>query len=153
MIAEVTPDSSTYQSPPLRFEAGTPIIASAIALKPALDFIESIGRPAIAAHEHTLLTQATEALLRIPGLRILGQAPEKGPILTFTVDGIHPLDLATFLDLKNVAVRSGHLCAQPAMKSFGLTAAVRASFGLYNTSEEVERFVQALSQSVNDLRR
>lgn len=152
MITEVTQNSSIYQPPPLRFEAGTPILASAIALKPALDFIESIGRSAIAAHEQALLTQASDHLLRIPGLRILGQAPEKGPLLTFTIDGIHPLDLATFLDLKNVAVRSGHLCAQPAMKFFGLTTAVRASFGLYNTSNEVDRFVEALRQSVNELR-
>ena len=141
MIEHVDLAQSTYQAPPLRFEAGTPIIASAIALKAALDFVVQHRNP---ERERQLLARATERLSEFKGLRILGTAPQKGPIVTFTIHGQHPLDIATFLDLKNIAVRSGHLCAQPLLKVFGLKHAVRASFGIYNTIEEVDRFVDAL---------
>lgn len=151
MIARVDLDRTTYAAPPLRFEAGTPLIGGVIALKTALDFIESIGRSNIASHEDALLRCATVQLAAIPGLRILGTAPEKGPILTFQIEGVHPLDLATFLDLKHIAIRSGHLCAQPAMRAFGLEAAARASFGIYNTLDEVDRFCEALQDAVRNL--
>jgi cysteine desulfurase/selenocysteine lyase len=144
MIARVDLDRTSYAAPPLRFEAGTPLIGGVIALKAALDFIEDIGRDRIAFHEDALLRRATGQLSEIPGLRIIGTSPNKGPILTFQIEGIHPLDLATFLDLKNIAIRSGHLCAQPALRAFGLDAAARASFGLYNTLEEVDRFCEAV---------
>ena len=147
MISRVDLDRTSYAAPPLRFEAGTPLIAGVIALKSALDFIEEVGKEKIAQHEDALLHHATEKLSRLPHLRILGTAPEKGPIITFHIEGIHPLDLATFLDLNHIAIRSGHLCAQPAMRAFGLEAAARASFGIYNTVEEVDRFLEAVEKA------
>jgi cysteine desulfurase/selenocysteine lyase len=140
MIEQVELDHTTYQAPPLRFEAGTPMIGAVIALKAALEFIEQHRK-----HE-SLVDYATEKLLNIPNLKIIGTAPEKGPILTFHIDGIHPLDLATLLDLENIAIRSGHLCAQPLLRKYGLTAAARASFGIYNTVEEVDLFIEALEE-------
>lgn len=140
MIERVDLENTTYQLPPLRFEAGTPIIGSVIALKAALDFIEQHRQPDL------LLPYATERLQEIPNLKIIGTAPEKGPILTFHIEGVHPLDLATLLDLKDIAIRSGHLCAQPLLRKFGLTAAARASFGIYNTIHEVDLFVEAISE-------
>lgn len=151
MIEQVELEGSTYQLPPLRFEAGTPLIGSVIALKNAFDFIEMIGRSKIAAHEQLLLEVATERLRKIPRLRILGLAPNKGPILTFNVDGVHPLDLASFLDLKQIAIRSGHLCAQPVLHAFGFTVAARASFGIYNTLDEVEIFAKTLEDAIGKL--
>lgn len=140
MIERVELEETSYQLPPLRFEAGTPSIAGVIGLKTALEFVEK--------HKHpdTLLGFATEKLLKIPGLKIIGTAPEKGPILTFHIEGVHPLDLATLLDLKNISIRSGHLCAQPLLRKFGLTAAARASFGLYNTREEVDQLIEAVME-------
>ncbi|MES2274124.1 MAG: SufS family cysteine desulfurase [Chlamydiota bacterium] len=151
MIERVDLDKSTYQLPPLRFEAGTPLIAEVVALKTAFDFIEEIGRDQIAVYENELLLRATSGLKEIPGIQILGTAPEKGPILTFHIEGIHPLDLASLLDFKNIAIRSGHLCAQPTLRAFGKTVAARASFGIYNTPEEVDLFVCAVGQVVNQL--
>lgn len=151
MIERVDLLSSTYQHPPLRFEAGTPIIASVIALKASLDFIEEIGREKIADHGQKLLAQATEQILEIPKLRILGTAPKKGPILTFTIEGVHPLDVATLLDLEQVAIRSGNLCAQPIMRYFGCEIAMRASFGIYNTEEDVNRFISSLKKILKRL--
>lgn len=145
MIERVELEKTTYQLPPLRFEAGTPIIGPVIALKMALEFIERHRRP-----DH-LLAYATERLLAIPNLRIIGTAPRKGPILTFHIEGIHPLDIATLLDLKNIAIRSGHLCAQPLLRKFGLTGAARASFGIYNTLEEVDQFADALAEIAEKL--
>lgn len=150
MITRVDLDRTTYAPPPLRFEAGTPPIGEVIALKSALDFIENIGRAGIAMHEDALLRHASVQLAAIPNLRIIGTAPEKGPILTFHIEGLHPLDLATFLDLKQIAIRSGHLCAQPALRAFGLETAARASFGIYNTLEEVDRFCQAVRDAANN---
>ena len=152
MIERVDLEKTTYQEPPLRFEAGTPLIGPAIALKAALDFIEEKGRPEIHAHGQQLLSQATQSLQQIPGLKIIGTAPEKGPILTFHVEGVHPLDLATLLDLQQIALRSGHLCAQPLLRAFGLGQAIRASFALYNTPEEIDRFSQALKKAVQQLK-
>ncbi len=145
MIERVDWEETTYQAPPLRFEAGTPMIGSVIALKTALEFMER--------HPETneLLPYATQRLLEIPNLKIIGTAPEKGAILTFHIEGVHPLDLATLLDLKNIAIRSGHLCAQPLLRKFGLTAAARASFGIYNTLEEVDLFVDAVSKITRTL--
>lgn len=153
MIERVDLDGSTYQTPPLRFEAGTPIIGPVIALKSSLDFIEEIGRKTIASHEGDLLQLATEGIQTIEGVKILGQAEEKGPILTFSCDGVHPLDAATFLDLEGIAVRSGHLCAQPILRRFGLESAIRASFGIYNTVDDVERFIACLSRMLPRLRK
>jgi cysteine desulfurase/selenocysteine lyase len=138
MIERVDFETTTYQAPPLRFEAGTPLIAQVIALKTALEFIEENRQP------DTLLPYATERLQAISGLKIIGTAPHKGPLITFHVEGVHPLDLATLLDLKNIAIRSGHLCAQPLLRKFGLTAVARASFGLYNTQREVDLLADGL---------
>ncbi|PIS02215.1 MAG: cysteine desulfurase CsdA [Chlamydiae bacterium CG10_big_fil_rev_8_21_14_0_10_42_34] len=142
MIEKVDLLDSTYQSAPLRFEAGTPIIGSVIALKAALEFIEENR------HDDTLTAYATKAMQNIPNLKIIGTAPEKGPIITFYIEGIHPLDLATLLDLKDIAIRSGHLCAQPLLQKFGRSSVARVSFGIYNTIEEVDRFVKALTEIV-----
>jgi cysteine desulfurase/selenocysteine lyase len=104
-------------------------------------------------HPDSLLAYATEQLSSIPGLRIIGTAPHKGPILTFHIDGVHPLDLATLLDLHNISIRSGHLCAQPLLRKLGLTAAARISFGLYNTRDEVDRFLEALHTTLHAVAR
>jgi cysteine desulfurase / selenocysteine lyase len=152
MVDRVDFEESTYQEPPLRFEAGTPMIASAIGLEAAIDFLQKVGLSEAASWEHRLLEKATERLAQIENLRIIGTAPRKGPILTFTIDGVHPLDLATMLDCDNIAIRTGHLCAQPLLSLFGCTAAARASFALYNTEEEVDRFVEAVQKAIRSLR-
>jgi cysteine desulfurase/selenocysteine lyase len=146
MIETVTLTSSSYQPPPLRFEAGTPLIAEVIGLGAALSYIESLGRAEIAAWEARLLAYATEKLQAIPGLRLIGTAKEKGPILTFVIEGMHPLDIGTLLDLRGIAVRTGHLCAQPTMQRFGITAATRISFAAYNTLEEIDLLTTALHE-------
>jgi cysteine desulfurase/selenocysteine lyase len=105
-----------------------------------------VGREKTIAHEHFLRKTMEEQLLKMDRLRILGECQNKGPITTFAIEGVHPLDLATLLDLKNIAIRSGHLCAQPCLKSFGLEAAARVSFGIYNTVEEVHRFLDELKK-------
>ncbi len=152
MIETVTLLRSSYQPPPLRFEAGTPMIAEVIGLGAALAYIESLGRERIAAWESHLLAYATEKLLAIPDLRIIGTAARKGPIITFTIPGIHPLDIGTLLDLRGIAVRTGHLCAQPTMRRFGIAAATRASFAAYNTLEEIDSFEVALKGIISSLR-
>jgi len=151
MIEQVDFEKSTYQLPPLRFEAGTPIIGPVIALKAALDFIENIGREHLMTQGQKLLNRATEHLSMIPNLSIVGTAPHKGPILTFHVEGVHSLDLSTLLDLKNIAIRSGHLCAQPTLRCFGLETAARASFGVYNTLEEIDIFAEELKKILRTL--
>jgi cysteine desulfurase / selenocysteine lyase len=152
MIQKVDLNHSTYQLPPLRFEAGTPIIGPVIALKSAIDFIQGIGLDQIDEHEQKLLEKATFGLTKIPGLRILGTSPNKGPIITFVIDGLHSMDVTTLLDLQNIAIRSGHLCAQPILRHFGLETAMRVSFGIYNTEEQVHVFVKALSEIVQLLK-
>jgi cysteine desulfurase/selenocysteine lyase len=137
MIETVAMEQSTYTSPPLRFEAGTPNIADVIAFRASLAFLEGCHL------EPHLLEAATHAVLQAGG-KILGTAPHKGPILTFTIDGVHPLDMATLLDLSGVQIRSGHLCAQPLLRRFGLESAMRVSLGLYNTEEDIEIFSKAL---------
>jgi cysteine desulfurase/selenocysteine lyase len=140
MIERVGFDETTYQAPPLRFEAGTPIIGPVIALKAALEFTEQNLRP------DPFTPYVTERLQKISRLKIIGTAPEKGPIITFHIEGMHPLDLATLLDLKNISIRSGHLCAQPLLSKFGLTAVSRISFGLYNSFQDVDLFLSELTK-------
>jgi len=152
MIEKVTLEKTTYAPPPLRFEAGTPIIASVIALKSALEFIEE-RRSALEVHEDQLLALLEAGLRTIPNLHILGSPPERGPVVTFTIDRVHPLDLATLLDLEHMAIRTGHLCAQPALRKFGLNSAARASLGAYNTSLDIERFIDALKRATQKLTR
>ena len=150
MIHSVSFEKTTFAEPPGRFEAGTPPFVQAIGLAAAIDYVTALGRPAIAAHEHALLDYATERLQAIPGLTIIGQAPEKASIISFTMDCAHPHDIGTIIDFEGVAVRAGHHCAQPLMERLGVSATARASFGLYNTVSEVDRLVEAL-QSVREM--
>jgi cysteine desulfurase / selenocysteine lyase len=144
MILEVTESGVTYNNPPHRFEAGTPAIVEAIGLGAALNYMGMIGAPAIAAHEKALLEHAMERLSKINSLRIFGQAKHKGPIISFTMDGAHAHDVATVIDRQGVAVRAGTHCTQPLLQRFGVTATCRASFGLYNTHDEVDKLADAL---------
>jgi cysteine desulfurase/selenocysteine lyase len=145
MIREVRQDAIAYADPPLRFEAGTPSIVATTGLGAALDYITALGMDSIAAHERTLRDYASARLTGLNWLNVQGNAPGKGAIFSFTMDGpAHPHDISTVIDRKGVAVRAGHHCAQPLMTRLGLTATCRASFGLYNTTEEVDVLVEAL---------
>jgi len=147
MIETVTRDRITYNAPPHRFEAGTPPIVEAIGLGAAINWLEAQDRDAIHLHKQELLAQATEALRGVNGLTIHGTAKGKGPVLSFSLQGAHPHDLAQILDRQGVAIRAGHHCAQPLMSHLGVSATARASFALYNTLEEVDVFVEALSKA------
>ncbi len=146
MIEQVTFEKTTFAKPPAKFEAGTPAIAEIIGLGAAIDYIQGIGFEAIAEHEHELLEYATEALSRISGLRIVGQADEKASLISFVLEGVHPHDIGTVLDQEGIAIRAGHHCAQPLMKRFGISATARASFAFYNTKNEVDLLVAALEK-------
>jgi cysteine desulfurase / selenocysteine lyase len=150
MIQTVTFEKTTYQEPPLRFEAGTPMIAEVIGLGAALDYITSQSRQALVEHEKTLIDLALQNLP--PEAQILGPRENRTSLITFQIPGAHPLDLATLLDLQGIAVRSGHLCAQPLMRHFGLTSALRLSIAPYNTAEEILYFCEALKKVVSKLR-
>lgn len=151
MIETVEFEKTTYNVLPLKFEAGTPMIAEVIALGAAVDYIQSIGLKAIYAWEQELAVYAAAKLQQIPKLRIIGQAKEKGALISFVIDGIHSLDLGGFLDLKGIAVRTGHHCAQPVMRFFNIPSTVRTSFGCYNTKEEVDYFAESLHSIVQKL--
>ncbi|WP_144292164.1 cysteine desulfurase [Rhodoligotrophos appendicifer] len=144
MIQDVSQEGVTYAPPPHRFEAGTPAIVQAIGLGAALDYMREVGREAIVAHEAQLLAYATEKLGEINSLRIFGTAQHKGAILSFEMEGAHAHDVATVIDRYGVAVRAGTHCAQPLLARFGVTSTCRASFGMYNTFEEVDRLAEAL---------
>jgi len=144
MILTVGFDRTTYNSLPYRFEAGTPHVAGAVGLGAAIDYVEAIGLDRIAAYEHDLLAYATRRLSTVPGLAILGTAPEKASLVSFIVDGIHPHDLGTILDAEGVAIRTGHHCAMPVMDFFDVPATARASFAFYNTHAEIDALVRAL---------
>ncbi|MBX9990437.1 cysteine desulfurase [Phreatobacter oligotrophus] len=144
MISVVTTEGVTYNDPPHRFEAGTPAIVQAIGLGAALDYMQSIGRPAIRAHEDSLVRYAHERLGAINSLKIFGHARDKGAIVSFEMKGAHAHDVATVIDRYGVAVRAGTHCAQPLLQRYGVTSTCRASFGLYNTTEEVDRLAEAL---------
>jgi cysteine desulfurase / selenocysteine lyase len=147
MIEEVTRETVTYNRPPHRFEAGTPPIVQAIGLGSALDYMEGIGRSRIRAHEEALSAYAHNRLSTINSLRILGTAPGKGPILSFTMDGTHAHDVATLIDRSGVAVRAGTHCAMTLMQRFGVRSTCRASFALYNTFAEVDALAEALERA------
>lgn len=151
MINEVTIEETTYQQPPLKFEAGTPSIAEVMGLGAAIEFLNSVGREKIAAWEHGLLVHATQRMEEIEKLRIIGTAAQKGAIISFAIEGIHPLDIGTLLDIRGIAVRTGHLCAQPTLRHFGVSSLVRVSFGMYNTIEEIDLFLKALKESILNL--
>ncbi len=150
MIQSVTFEKTTYKETPHRFEAGTPQILEAIGLDAAIRYVEALGHEAIAAHEAGILAYAHERLSEVPGLRILGTAPEKASIVSFVMDDIHAHDIGTIVDRMGVAVRVGHHCAEPLMHRLGVASTARASFGVYNTREEVDALAEAL-QKVREL--
>ena len=143
MIELVNLESSTWARLPARFEAGTPDIAAVVGFTATLDYLDAVGMDAIAAHEHALVTLASERLQAVPGLRIIGTTPNKAGVLSFVMEGAHPHDIGTILDQEGVAVRAGHHCCQPLMRRFGVPSTARASFYLYNTADEVDRLVAA----------
>ena len=152
MIRSVTFEKTTFNDLPYKFEAGTPNIAGGIAFGAALDYVNGLGLTAIAQHEHDLLAYATAALSEIAGLTIVGTAREKAGVLSFVLEGVHPHDIGTVLDREGIAIRTGHHCAQPVMDRFGLPATARASFGLYNTRDEVDALVAGIHKVIGMFR-
>ncbi len=147
MIETVAVDRITYNKPPHKFEAGTPAIVEAIGLGAALNYMMQVGREKIARHEAEIAAYASERLGGLPWLKLYGTAPGKGAIFSFTIDGLHPHDVATIIDRSGVAVRAGHHCAQPLMERLGVTATCRASFAMYSTKGEVDALVTALTKA------
>lgn len=152
MIREVTFEKTIYNDIPYKFEAGTPNIADVVAAKAAVEFIESIGKEALAAYENSLLNYATEVLSSIEGLQIVGQAKEKVSVVSFIMEGIHHQDLAVILDQQGIAVRTGHHCTQPLMQRFNISGTTRASFAVYNTIEEIDILKTGVERAVKMLR-
>ena len=144
MIQHVTFEKTTFNELPYKFEAGTPDYIGSTALAKALDYLSTIGMEQIAAHEHELMTYATQQMKQIEGMRIFGEANEKGAVISFLVGNIHHLDMGTLLDQLGIAVRTGHHCAEPLMNRLNIEGTVRASFGLYNTKEEIDVFIQGI---------
>ncbi len=147
MIRSVTFERTDFNAIPYKFEAGTPNIAGAVGLGAAIDYLSAMDFQAIGCHEHRLVSRATDGLRQIPGIRIVGEASRKVSVVSFVVEGVHPHDIGTVLDMEGVAIRTGHHCAQPVMDAFGLPATARASFGLYNNDEEVDRFLEAVRKA------
>ena len=147
MIKSVTFGRTLFNDPPFRFEAGTPIIAGVIGMGAAMDYLAGLDMAALAAHEHDLIRHATEAVSAIPGVRIIGTAREKGSVLSFLIEGVHPHDVGTILDHQGVAIRAGHHCTQPLMERFGIPATARASFAFYNTRGEVDALVAGIHET------
>lgn len=146
MIETVSFNGTTYNQLPYKFEAGTPDIAGAIGLGAAIDYLHTLDRQALAAHEDALLAYATEKALNVPGLRIIGTANAKTAVLGFVIEGTHPSDIGMLLDQQGIAVRTGHHCAQPLMQQFGIPGTVRASFSIYNNFEDIDRLFIALEK-------
>ena len=146
MIRTVSFEKTEYNELPYKFEAGTPNIAGAIGMAAAAQYLSKVGLDAIAAHEHDLLEYATERFRALDGIRLIGTAPEKAAVLSFVIDGVHAHDVGTVLDLEGIAVRTGHHCAEPVMTRFGVPATARASFGLYNTRDEVDALVAGIQK-------
>lgn len=146
MIKEVTFEKTTFNELPYKFEAGTPNIADVVALKTALEYLAELGKENVAAYEDYLLRYATDQLSAIDGLRIVGTAKEKISVISFVMDGIHHQDIGIILDQQGIAVRTGHHCTQPLMHRFGLAGTTRASFAMYNTTEEIDRLVAGIKR-------
>jgi len=146
MISSVTFKKTVYNRVPFKFEAGTPNMAGAVGLNAAINYLNSLGMDNIAEYEHELLAYATEAVSRIPGVRLIGTAKEKAGVLSFIIEGVHPHDIGTILDQEGIAIRAGHHCAQPVMERFGIDATARASFALYNTTAEVDALVRGIKK-------
>ena len=151
MIKEVSFSGTTYNELPYKFEAGTPNIADVYAFGFALDYLKSLPKNAVWEQEKALLDYATEQLMQIDGLRIVGQAPEKIAVVSFVIDGVHPQDIGVLLDKFGVAIRTGHHCAQPLMARYELVGTCRASFAFYNTKSEIDLFVKALNRTITML--
>lgn len=148
MIKTVTFEKTTYNDLPYKFEAGTPNIADVIAFGKAIEFINGLGKDAIAAHEHDLLVYVTEKIKTLPHVNIVGEAKEKVGVLSFTVEGIHPFDIGQMLDARGIAVRTGHHCTEPLMARFGVEGTVRASFSIYNTKQEIDQLIEGLDRII-----
>jgi cysteine desulfurase / selenocysteine lyase len=146
MISSVSFEKTTYNKLPHKFEAGTPDVAGAIGLGAALEYVNTLGIEKIAAHECELLAYATESIAAIADVRVIGTAQEKAGVLSFVLGGVHPHDIGTILDQQGIAIRTGHHCAQPIMQRFGIPATARASFGLYNTKQEVDFLVEGIKK-------
>lgn len=152
MIKQVTFEKTTYNDLPYKFEAGTPNIADTVALKPAIEFIQTLGKEAIAAHEHDLMVYASAELSKLKGVRLIGTAKRKVGIVSFVVDGIHHFDIGQMLDARGIAVRTGHHCTQPLMDRLKIEGTVRASFAVYNTRQEVDQLVEGMDRIINFLK-
>ncbi|MBS1736187.1 MAG: cysteine desulfurase [Bacteroidetes bacterium] len=152
MIKEVTFEKTTFNELPYKYEAGTPNIADTIALHTALQFLKKTGRKKIREHEKQLVAHATSSLLKMDGLKIIGTSQNKVSLVSFVIDGIHPQDIGVLLDNQGIAVRTGHHCTQPLMKRYNIPGTVRASFGMYNTLEEVDQLIIALQKAIKMLR-
>jgi cysteine desulfurase / selenocysteine lyase len=146
MISSVTYERTTWAEVPHKFEAGTPPILEAIGLGAAIDYVQAIGYPAIAAHEQALTDHALARLSSVEGLRVLGRAQDRGGVVSFTLDGAHAHDVATLLDRQGIAVRAGNHCAEPLMRRFGVDSTARASFGVYTTPEEIDALADTLAR-------
>ena len=152
MVDTVSFEKTTFNVLPYKFEAGTPNVGAALGLETAIQFLQSLDRKAVEEHESQLLQSSIEQLSNIEGIRFIGEAEQRSGLISFLIDGIHPYDLGTIIDKMGVAVRTGHHCAEPVMKRFGIPGTVRASFALYNTLEEVEIFVNAVKKAAMMLR-
>jgi cysteine desulfurase / selenocysteine lyase len=148
MISAVTFEKTVYNTLPYKFEAGTPHIAGVIGLAAAVEYLEHVGMGQIEAYEADLLAYGTEILTAVPGLRLVGTAPQKAGVLSFVLDGIHPHDIGTILDLEGVAIRAGHHCAMPVMKRLGIPATARASLAFYNTRSDLDALVKAIHKAI-----
>lgn len=149
MIDKVTFEDITFEDPPHRFEAGTPQIAEVIGMGAAISFLEEIGMERVQAHDRDLLNYCTERFKEIPGLNICGTAPEKSGLVAFTIEGMHPFDIGTLLDQEGICIRVGTHCAQPILRRFGHNATARASFGVYNTREDIDRLMEGLGTVID----
>jgi len=144
MIRTVSFEGTTFAEPPARYEAGTPDIGAVFGLGAAVDYLMALGMEAVATHEHAVFEEARRALSDVPGLRFIGTAPERASAISFVLEGVHPHDVGTILDREGIAIRTGHHCAQPVMERFGVPATSRASFGLYNGSDDIAALVRGL---------
>jgi cysteine desulfurase/selenocysteine lyase len=151
MIKQVSFEKTTYNDLPFKFEAGTPNIEAGIVLGYAVDYIQQVGLPAIHAYEENLLHYATEQLLTIPGLRIIGTSPHKSGVVSFLINDLHPYDVGVILDKLGVAVRTGHHCTQPIMDKWNIPGTVRASFAMYNTKEDIDVLVAGVQKAADML--
>jgi cysteine desulfurase/selenocysteine lyase len=144
MIDRVSFDGTTYDDPPHRFEAGTPAFVQAIGLAEAIDYLDELGMQRLAAWDEYLVEYCTQRILEVPGVAIVGTAPQKSGLVAFTMEDIHPSDIGAILDQEGIAIRVGQHCVQPVMDRFGVHSTARASFGLYTSPEEIDRFIEGL---------